>query len=120
MLIIVIAWLYVVVLMALTETGFVAGVTTFLLYGGLPITLLAWLLGTPERRRRRLVREARAAGNDHETSAGASGEADFTVPAGAPAATTEAPVNPAADARSAPPSGRTGHHGDNSRSAPDR
>jgi hypothetical protein len=52
MYIVAIAWLYVTLLMALAERGFVAGALTFLLYGLLPLALLLWLLGTPERRRR--------------------------------------------------------------------
>lgn len=52
MYIIAIAWLYVTVLMALTETNITAGILTFLLYGLFPLALLLWLLGTPERRRR--------------------------------------------------------------------
>jgi hypothetical protein len=40
-------------LMALTEPTFTAGVATFVFYGLLPLALLLWLLGTPERRRRR-------------------------------------------------------------------
>jgi hypothetical protein len=51
--IIAIAWIYVTLLMALTETNVTAGILTFGLYGLMPLTLLLWLLGTPERRRRR-------------------------------------------------------------------
>src|SRR5690606_9867435 len=58
--IIAIAWIYVTLLMALTEQSFVAGLATFLFYGLFPLTLLLWLLGTPQRRRRRR-REAEAA-----------------------------------------------------------
>ena len=53
MYIVAIAWVYVVMLMALTEPTFTAGVATFVFYGLLPLALLLWLLGTPERRRRR-------------------------------------------------------------------
>lgn len=58
MYIIAIAWLYVTVLMAATETSWVAGVMTFLFYGLLPVSILLYLMGTPERRRRRLRQEA--------------------------------------------------------------
>ena len=44
MYIIAIGWLYVTVLMALTETSVVAGVLTFLFYGLFPVALLVWLL----------------------------------------------------------------------------
>jgi len=60
MYIVAIAWTYVTLLMALTETSFVAGLATFLFYGLLPLALLLWLFGTPERRRRR-ARAARQA-----------------------------------------------------------
>ncbi len=51
--IVAIAWLYVVLMMSLTETSFVAGVATFLFYGLLPLSLFLWLVGTPQRRRNR-------------------------------------------------------------------
>ncbi|EXI76393.1 MAG TPA: hypothetical protein PK440_15265 [Candidatus Accumulibacter phosphatis] len=50
--IIVIAWLYVTVLMAMTESNVVAGILTLLFYGVLPLALLLWLFGGPARRRR--------------------------------------------------------------------
>ncbi|MBK7673526.1 hypothetical protein [Accumulibacter sp.] len=49
--IVVIAWLYVTVLMALTETSVVAGVLSLVFYGLLPTALLLWLFGGPARRR---------------------------------------------------------------------
>jgi len=61
MYIVAIAWLYVVVMMALTESSIVAGLATFLFYGLAPVALLVWLMGTPQRRRTRKTREAREA-----------------------------------------------------------
>jgi hypothetical protein len=58
MYIIAIAWLYVVLLMALTESSWIAGVATFILYGLLPLSVLLYLLGTPQRRRNRARQEA--------------------------------------------------------------
>ena len=58
MYIIAIAWIYVTLLMALTETNVTAGILTFLLYGLAPLALLLWLLGTPARRGR--LRKAEA------------------------------------------------------------
>jgi len=49
--IIVIAWLYVTVLMALAESSVVAGILTLLFYGLVPTALLLWLFGGPVRRR---------------------------------------------------------------------
>ncbi|MBI5900831.1 MAG: hypothetical protein HZB40_16605 [Rhodocyclales bacterium] len=60
MYVIAIAWLYVTVLMAATEPNLTSGILTFSLYGLFPVALLLWLLGTPERGRRRRAREAAA------------------------------------------------------------
>ena len=57
MYIVAIAWIYVTLLMALTESNITAGILTFGLYGVAPLALLFWLAGTPARRRR-LKREA--------------------------------------------------------------
>ena len=54
MYIVAIAWLYVTLMMALTEPTLVAGILTFVFYGLLPCALLLWLIGTPQRRRNKL------------------------------------------------------------------
>jgi hypothetical protein len=51
--IVAIAWLYVVLMMSLTETSVVAGIATFVFYGLAPLSLFLWLVGTPQRRRNR-------------------------------------------------------------------
>jgi hypothetical protein len=51
MYIVAIAWLYVTLLMAATESSLVAGILTFVFYGLAPLALLLWLFGTPQRRR---------------------------------------------------------------------
>ncbi len=53
MYIVAIAWLYVVLMMALTEASVVAGIATFVFYGLAPLSLFLWLVGTPQRRRNR-------------------------------------------------------------------
>ncbi len=58
MYLIAIAWIYVVLMMALAEAlssqGTVLGaVITFMLYGVLPLSLVMYILGTPGRKRRR-------------------------------------------------------------------
>lgn len=58
MYVIAIAWLYVTILMAATEANLTAGVLTFSFYGLAPLTLFLWLFTTPQRRRRRRIREA--------------------------------------------------------------
>lgn len=52
MYIVAIGWLYVTLMMALTEPGLVAGILSFTLYGLAPLALFFWLFGRPARRRR--------------------------------------------------------------------
>jgi hypothetical protein len=79
MYIVAIAWIYVVLMMSITEDSVVAGVMTFLLYGVLPLTIILYLMGTPQRKRNRqqaeklrrdeAAKEASiASGNDSEAS----------------------------------------------------
>lgn len=61
--IVVIAWLYVALMMAVaegmsTQGSVLGGIFTFLLYGALPIALVVYLLATPARKRARRAREA--------------------------------------------------------------
>jgi len=63
MLIVLIAWLYVALMMALAEALHPAGhwwggVITFLLYGVAPVSLVLYLLTTPMRRKARAKAEA--------------------------------------------------------------
>jgi prolyl-tRNA editing enzyme YbaK/EbsC (Cys-tRNA(Pro) deacylase) len=63
--IVVIAWLYVALMMAVAEatntTGTVLGaVFTFLLYGVAPVALVVYLMNSPARRRRNRERELAA------------------------------------------------------------
>jgi hypothetical protein len=60
MYIVAIGWIYVTLLMAVTETNITAAILTFCLYGLAPLALILWLFGTPHRRR--LAR--RRAGNE--------------------------------------------------------
>lgn len=55
MYIVAIGWLWVVLMMAVTESSVTAGILTFFFYGLAPLTLFLWLVGTPARRRRRSV-----------------------------------------------------------------
>jgi hypothetical protein len=59
-LIIVIGWLYVTILVAANETGFVAGIVSFLFYGALPCGLIIYFSGAKVRRQRRQYREMMA------------------------------------------------------------
>ena len=60
MLIVAIAWIYVVGLMALTETSVVAGIVTFLFYCVLPLGTLIYIAGTGKRKARRRAAELAA------------------------------------------------------------
>ena len=65
MYIVLIAWSYVAVMMAVAEAAAPSGTLlgaffTLLLYGVVPVVLIAYLMGTPARRRARRRREAEA------------------------------------------------------------
>ena len=66
MYIVAIAWIYVVLMMSITERSVIAGIMTFLLYGLLPLVVILYLMGAPQRKRNRrkaenMQREAEAA-----------------------------------------------------------
>lgn len=60
MYIVAIAWIYVVLMMSITEESIIAGVVTFALYGILPLTIILYIMGAPQRKRQRLAAEAAA------------------------------------------------------------
>jgi hypothetical protein len=53
-----VGWIYVVLMMAITEDSVVAGIMTFLFYGVLPVALIMFVAGTGNRKRRRAQEEA--------------------------------------------------------------
>lgn len=53
MLIVALAWIYVVLLMSLTEPTVVAGIMTFLLYCVVPLGILLYVTGSKRRMARR-------------------------------------------------------------------
>ncbi|ODS68609.1 MAG: hypothetical protein ABS38_06265 [Acidovorax sp. SCN 68-22] len=78
MYLVVIAWLYVVVLMAMAEAAnpngsLLGAAITLLLYGLLPLSIVVYILGTPGRRRkiraRAMQERAAAAGPAAQASA---------------------------------------------------
>jgi hypothetical protein len=96
MYIVIIAWLYVTLMMAVAEAtntnGTVLGaIFTFLLYGVLPLALVVYLLNTPARRRAIKEREAAA-----QAAARQAGAAAASV---APDGGGEAPADPVAPVR---------------------
>jgi len=82
-----IAWLFVVVLMAITEAVSSAGTVmgaffTLLLYGLLPLSIVLYVMGTPMRRRARRAAQAREEGRSTSAQPNGSGHApgDAVVP----------------------------------------
>ncbi len=78
MYLVVIAWLYVTLMMAIAEAtspvGSVLGaIVTFVLYGLLPLGILVYILGTPGRKRRLRLREQAEQQAWEEKRAAASG-----------------------------------------------
>jgi bacteriorhodopsin len=57
MYIVVIAWIYVVLMMSITERSVTASIMTFVLYGALPVAIIVYVMGTPHRKRRRAQAE---------------------------------------------------------------
>lgn len=55
MLLVAVAWIYVVGLMALTEPSIVAGIMTFFSYCVLPLSIFYYIFGRPKRGNRRPV-----------------------------------------------------------------
>lgn len=72
MYIVAIGWLYVALMMAITEHNVVAGVATFLMYGVAPVALVLYIMGTPGRRRRKAEAE-RALETGHKAGEAAKG-----------------------------------------------
>ena len=60
MLIVAVAWIYVVGLMALLEPSVVAGIVTFLFYCVLPLGTLWYIAGSGQRKARRRAADAEA------------------------------------------------------------
>lgn len=88
MYLIVIAWLYVALMMAVAEATHASGtllgaIVTFVLYGVAPVGLVVYLMGRPGRRRARQAREAteQAAGAaSAEPDGGGEAPADAVTP----------------------------------------
>ncbi|NMG44609.1 hypothetical protein GPA22_12820 [Aromatoleum toluvorans] len=68
MYIIAIAWLYVVLIAAISDTTVVGGVLTFVFWGAAPLALFLWLAGTPARRRAAARREDASEAPSHDRS----------------------------------------------------
>ena len=104
-----VAWIYVVLMMALAEAlssqGTVLGaVFTFLLYGVLPLSIVMYVMGSPLRRRaRRAAESAAAAAQDaNQDAAALPASAAATDSAAAPDGGREPPGDPVAPERKVP------------------
>lgn len=87
MYIVAIAWIYVVLMMALAEAlapqGSVLGaLMTLLLYGLGPLALLLYILGTPHRRRRAAAHAGSATGSSAAPDGSGEAAADPVAPVG--------------------------------------
>lgn len=90
MYIVVIAWLYVALMMAVAEATspigtVVGGFFTFVLYGAAPVSLVIYVLDTPRRKRAIRAREAaelarRAAAESVQPDGGGEAPADPVAP----------------------------------------
>ena len=77
MYIVAIAWIYVVFMMSITEESVVAGLMTLVLYGILPLTIVLYIMGTPQRKRRRA---ALAVANVQATASAAASDDEPASP----------------------------------------
>jgi len=107
MYLVVIAWLYVTLMMAVAEAtspvGSVLGaIVTFVLYGLLPLSILVYILGTPGRKRKLLQRaQAEQQAWDEAQAAGKRSDSAVAPDAGgkAPAAAEPGGVAPVREER---------------------
>lgn len=80
-----IAWIYVVVMMALAEGlspqgSWLGAFFTLLLYGALPLVIVLYILGAPARRRARRAAEAGAAASAPTPDGGSEPAGDAITP----------------------------------------
>lgn len=98
MYLVVIAWMYVVLMMAVAEAaspnGTVLGaIVTFVLYGLVPLSIVVYLMGTPQRRRAIKAAEAQQVQQAQQTSGqpDAGGQAPGAAEAGSVAPVRKEP-----------------------------
>ncbi|WP_230681241.1 hypothetical protein [Paracidovorax cattleyae] len=103
MYLVIIGWLYVTVMMAVAEAaspqgGLLGAAVTFVLYGLVPISIVAYILGTPARKRALREKEQR----EREKAACPAGREALPADAASAAARSEP------DAGGEPPAGAAG------------
>lgn len=74
MYIIAIAWLYVVMVVAVADTTIVGGVLTFVFWGLAPLALFLWLFGTPARRRNAMRPRSETPTEDNDRAESGGGQ----------------------------------------------
>ncbi len=99
MYLVIIAWIYVVLMMSVAEatntTGTVLGaIVTFLLYGVGPAGLLAYLMGTPARKRALKKREAEELAAYQAATASAEPDAGSHAASGPESVATQTSITP--------------------------
>ena len=99
MYLVIIAWIYVVLMMSVAEatntTGTVLGaIVTFLLYGVGPAGLLAYLMGTPARKRALKKREAEELAAYQAATASAEPDAGSHAASGPESVATPTSITP--------------------------
>lgn len=99
--IVALAWIFVVLLMVAAEASSTQGtllgaLVTLLLYGALPLTIVLYVLGTPARRRARLLAESAAQqAQAEQAAAGAASPGEPSSPDGdGRSQASGAPVSP--------------------------
>ena len=65
MYIVAIAWIYVVLLMAMTEPSFIAGCMTFIMYCVFPLSIVLYLMRAPQRKHKRSENQAAPQQSNH-------------------------------------------------------
>lgn len=109
MYLILIAWFYVTLMMAIAEAtnpvgSVLGGIVTFVLYGLLPMAIVGYIMGTPERKRRLHAR--REAEQQAWDAAQAQPAPDTASP---PSDTVEAPAAAASDTAADAPASAAQH-----------
>ena len=62
-----VGWMYVVLMMAITEESVIAGIMTFFLYGVLPTLIIIYISGSGQRRKRKEMERLQAMQEQQQT-----------------------------------------------------
>lgn len=97
MYVVAIAWMYVVLMMSVAEAASPSGtllgaITTFVLYGVLPLSIVLYIMGTPARRRARKAAEAAETAQPGSVEPDAGGHAPASLAGPGAGASADPPV----------------------------